>query len=489
MNAAALVGVLGSWSDGDGPVYRRLAQGLSAAIDRGELEPGARLPAERVLAGALAVSRTTVVSAYEELRSAERVESRRGSGTRVRGTASRGPGLRLREDPSGSFRRHPVYRSLVDGPGDTIEFLGAHLPAPDMLPRELSRVDERLLRELARGPGYLPMGLPALRQAIARHLTGWGVATAQEQVMVTHGAQQAIGLAGALFLERGDSVIVEDPTYLGSIDIFAGLGARLATVPVGGDAAWLARLKDLVARAAPRLIYLMPTFHNPTGAVMSETCRRALAKLAREARVPILEDNTLADLSLSGKAPPPIAAFDPAAPILTVGSLSKLFWGGLRIGWIRGSEELLARITRLKIMADLGGSLVGQLGAVRLLAQSERVKQARRGEMRERLDRLTKLLGRSLPSWTWEPPAGGLSLWVRLPHGDANAFAQVALRHGVAVVPGTLASPGGGCADRLRIPFVLDAAAMREGVERLSRAWAAYAGPAGRRARAVSVLV
>ena len=489
MNAAALAGALGKWSDGDGPVYRRLARAVAAAIDRGDLEPGSRLPAERVLAAALAVSRTTVVAAYEQLRAADRVESRRGSGTRVRGTASRGPGLRLREDPSGSFRRHPVYRSLVDGPGDTIEFLGAHLPAPEMLPRELARVDERLLRELARGPGYLPMGLPALRQAIARHLTGWGVPTAEEQVMVTHGAQQAIGLAGALFLERGDGVVVEDPTYLGSIDIFAGLGARLLTVPVGGDAAWLARLKDLVARAAPRLIYLMPTFHNPTGAVMSEACRRGLARLARELHVPVLEDNTLADLSLSGRPPAPIAAFDAAAPVLTVGSLSKLFWGGMRIGWIRGSEELLARITRLKIMADLGGSLVGQLGAVRLLAHAERVKQARRREMRERLDRLTKLLARHLPSWTWEPPSGGLSLWVRLPQGDANAFAQVALRHGVAVVPGTLASSSGGCADRLRIPFVLDAAPMREGVERLARAWTAYAGPAGKRPRAASVLV
>ena len=226
------------------------------------------------------------------------------------------------------------------------------------------------------------------------------------------------------------------PTYLGSIDIFTGLGARLAAVPVGGDSAWLAALKGLVGRTAPRLIYLMPTFHNPTGAVMPDACRRALARFAREARVPILEDNTLADLSLSGKAPAPIAAFDAAAPVLTVGSLSKLFWGGLRIGWIRGSEELLARITRLKIMADLGGSLVGQLGAVRLMAEAERVKQVRRREMRERLDRLTRLLARSLPSWTWEAPAGGLSLWVKLPQGDANAFAQVALRHGVAVVPG-----------------------------------------------------
>jgi len=488
MTPSALAGILGKWSDGEGPVYRRLARALTAAIDRGELEPGSRLPAERVLAEGLAVSRTTVVAAYEELRQTERVESRRGSGTRVRGTHSRGPGLRLREDPSGSFRRHPVYRSLVDGPGDTIEFLGAHLPAPDLLPRELARIDERGLRELARGPGYLPMGLPALRRAIASHLAGWGVPTSEEQVMVTHGAQQAIGLAGALFLERGDTVLLEDPTYLGSIDIFSGLGARFATVPVGGDSDWLSRLKQLVARTAPRLMYLMPTFHNPTGAVMPESCRRALARFSREARVPIVEDNTLADLSLSGRPSAPLAAFDAAAPILTIGSLSKLFWGGLRIGWIRGPEELLARITRLKIMADLGGSLVGQLGAVRLLAEAERVKAARRREMRVRLDRLTKLLRSRLPSWTWEDPAGGLSLWVKLPDGDASAFAQVALRHGVAVVPGVLASPGGGCADRLRIPFVLDAAPMTEGVERLARAWAAYAGTAGRRSRA-SVLV
>jgi DNA-binding transcriptional MocR family regulator len=175
--------------------------------------------------------------------------------------------------------------------------------------------------------------------------------------------------------------------------------------------------------------------------------------------------------------------------VLTVGSLSKLFWGGLRIGWIRASEELVARITRLKIMADLGGSVVGQLGAVRLLAEAERVRQARRREMRERLDRLTKLLARHLPSWRWEAPAGGLSLWVELPHGDAGAFAQVAMRHGVAVVPGSLASPTGGCAERLRIPFVLEAAPMKEGVERLARAWAAYAGAPAKRARAASVLV
>ncbi len=239
------------------------------------------------------------------------------------------------------------------------------------------------------------MGLPALRQAIARHLTRWGLETTEEQVLVTHGAQQAIGLAGALFLERGDAVIVENPTYLGSIDIFSGLSARLVSVPVGGDAAWVSLVKETVARTAPRLLYLMPTFQNPTGAVLPAAGRRALARLSRELQIPIVEDNTLADLSLGASPPPPIASFDREAPILTIGSLSKLFWGGLRIGWIRGSEEILARITRLKIMADLGGSLIGQLVAVRLLAEAERVKAIRRREMRARLDLLTKLLSRA----------------------------------------------------------------------------------------------
>ena len=489
MTPAAFARALGRWSDGSGPVYRRLAAAIAAAIERGELESGARLPAERVLAGALAVSRTTVVSAYEDLRREGRVESRRGSGTRVRGSPSRGPGLRLREDPSGSFRRHPVYRSLVDGSGGTIEFLGAHLPAPELLAREALRIDGRALRDLARGPGYLPMGLPALRQAIAGHLAGWGVPTTPDQVMVTHGAQQAIGLAGALFLERGDTVVLEDPTYLGSIDIFTGLGARLVTVGVGGDAGWTARLKDTVVRSSARLIYLMPTFHNPTGAVMPEACRRTLARFSAERQIPILEDNTLADLSLGARPPAPIAAWDPAAPVLTVGSLSKLFWGGLRIGWIRASEEILARITRLKIMADLGGSLVGQLVALRLLGHVEEIKAGRRREMRERLARLTTLLSRHLPDWTWSAPAGGLSLWVKLPRGDAGAFAQVALRHGVAVVPGPLTSPEGGCGDHLRLPFVLEAAPMREGVKRLARAWDAYVGTGSKTRRAAGVLV
>ncbi len=479
---------LGPWGEGDGATYRRLAAALRTAIRRGDVGPGERLPAERVLARLLAVSRTTVVAAYDVLRQENWLESRQGSGTRV---CSGGGGDREipPEDGSGSFRGHPVYRGLIEGSGGTIEFLGAHLPGADFLVRDLAAVDRRALAQLTRTPGYLPMGLPALRRAIAVYLSGRGLPTAEEQVLVTCGAQQAIAIAGAAFLRRGDAVVLENPTYLSAIDIFTSLGARLTPVEVGREGARVETLREIAIKTAPRLLYLMPTFQNPTGALMPERQRRAVARLARELAIPLVEDNTLADLSLGATPPPPLASFEPKAPILTVGSLSKLFWGGLRIGWIRASEDLLSRIAKRKIMADLGGSLLSQLSAVRLFEKVDQVREMRRRQMRERLDWLVKLLARHLPGWTWAPPAGGLSLWVRLPGGNADEFAQVALRHGVSVVPGSLASSDGSFSDHLRLPFVLDREPMEEGVRRLGRAWSAYATTARRERTSLDVLV
>jgi len=358
---AGFAASLGTWAQRPGPVYRRLAEGLKEAIERGEIGAATRLPAERTLARLLAVSRTTVVAAYELLRQQRLVESRQGSGTRVVGGARRaGP---FKEDSTGSFRRHPVYRRLIEGSGGTIEFLGAHLPACDELRRDLAVPDRAALAELAKGAGYMPMGLPALRRAIAAHVTGWGLPTSEAQVLVTSGAQQAIGLAAALFLDRGDPVLVENPTYLGAIDIFAAQGARLTPVPLASAGVDVDALRAALSGSRPRLLYLMPTYQNPTGAVLSERDRRRVARLVEESGVPIVEDNTLADLSLGPAPPPPIAAFAGKTPVLTVGSMSKLFWGGLRVGWIRASEEVLARAARLKIMADLGGSLIGQVAA------------------------------------------------------------------------------------------------------------------------------
>jgi DNA-binding transcriptional MocR family regulator len=464
------VNALGNWSHASGPVYQRLANGLRSAVLRGDVAPGARVPAERNLSRLLAVSRTTVVSAYEVLRQEGWLESQQGSGTRVR-TAPRRT-VSSRAEPT-SFRRHPVYRSLIEGSGGTIEFLGAHLPGAGAIPGEILALKDGVAR-LARDHGYLPAGLPELRRAIAARLDARGLPTQEGQILITSGAQQAIGLVASLFLQRGDAVAVESPTYLGAMDLFTNAGAHLVPLPVGERGVRPEDLRDVVHRASPRLVYLVPTFHNPTGALLPEAARRDMAKIADETEVPLVEDDTLADLTLGGEPPPPIAAFSRGGPVLTVGSLSKVLWGGLRIGWIRAPEPVLSRLTRLKILTDLGCSILSQLAAVELLGRIEIIRRVRRREVRTKYARLARLLKSLLPSWSWTPPAGGLSLWVKLPHGDATGFAQIALRHGVAVVPGPLASPDSGGADRLRLPFVHDAETMTEGVQRLARAWRAF---------------
>jgi len=479
------VNVLGGWSQDSGPVYLRLANGARSAILRGDLPPGSRVPAERNLARLLAVSRTTVVSAYEILRQEGWLESRQGSGTRVRPGPRRVSGS-APEDAPASFRRHPVYRSLIEGSGGTIEFLGAHLPGTAAIPGELTMLASGLAR-LARDHGYLPAGLPDLRRSIAAVLTGRGLPTREDQVLVTSGAQQAIGLVASLLLQRGDAVALESPTYLGAMDICTNAGAHLVPLPVGDEGLRPETLAEVVHRTSPRLVYLVPTFHNPTGALVPEAARREIARIANRTEVPIVEDDTLADLTLGADPPPPIAAFSKGGPVITVGSLSKVLWGGLRIGWIRAPEPIFARLTRLKILTDLGCSILSQLAAVELLGRIEAIRRERRREVRTKYRRLAGLLGKYLPSWSWTPPAGGLSLWVRLPHGDATGFAQAALRHGVAIVPGPLASPDSGGTDRIRLPFVHDGDTMTEGVKRLARAWRSYAPE--RRAQRTSLIV
>lgn len=479
------VNVLGGWSQAAGPVYLRLANGARSAILRGDLPPGSRVPAERNLARLLAVSRTTVVSAYEILRQEGWLESRQGSGTRVRPGPRRVSGAAPEEAPA-SFRRHPVYRSLIEGSGGTIEFLGAHLPGTGAIPGELTTLGPGLAR-LARDHGYLPAGLPELRRAIAAVLAGRGLPTREDQVLITSGAQQAIGLVASLLLQRGDAVALESPTYLGAMDVCTNAGAHLVPLPVGDEGLRPETLADVVARTSPRLVYLVPTFHNPTGALVPEGARREIARIADRTDVPIVEDDTLADLTLGADPPAPIAAFSKGGPVITVGSLSKVLWGGLRIGWIRAPEPILARLTRLKILTDLGCSILSQLAAVELLGRLDAIRRERRREVRTKYRRLAALLGKYLPSWKWREPAGGLSLWVRLPHGDATGFAQAALRQGVAIVPGPLASPDSGGADRIRLPFVHDADTMTEGVKRLARAWRAYAPE--RRAQRTSLIV
>jgi DNA-binding transcriptional MocR family regulator len=472
-DASTLVELLGDWTTTHGPLYRRLAGALATGIKAGDLPAGQRLPSERDLAKMLTVSRATVVAAYDELRGGGLVDSLRGSGTRVAAAVrprSRGADGRVIGGQATS-----IFQRLVDGPGKIISLAMATEPAAPELHDAVWELAREDLPGLMADTGYHPRGFPALREAICEHFAEALLPSVPDQVLVTTGAQQAIGLIAQMYLRPGCTVVVESPSWPGCLDVFRAAGARLVSVPLDEDGVRPDALAKAFTEHNPVLAYLMPTFHNPTGALMSATRRQRVAELAGRHGIPVVEDNAYAGFApLSGApTPPPIGAYARhPAEILSVGSLAKTIWSGLRIGWVRGPAETIERLARYKARADLGSPILDQALAARLLPKLPNIAANRREILERRLAHLQTLLTRDLPGWRWRTPEGGSALWVELPGTDAHVFAQVALRHGVEVVPGSATDPTGRHDNHIRLPFTLPEPEVTELVARLAAAWA-----------------
>jgi DNA-binding transcriptional MocR family regulator len=436
-----------------GPLYRRLSESLAELIDRGELPPGAVLPPERALAVALTMSRTTVVAAYQELQDSGRLERRRGSGTRVLAKARH-------TVSSSELAGDHVASQFLDGPPATIDFATAALPSLGIVAdvaASLTRDD--YLQLTTTHHGYHLKGLPALRERIARW---YDDGTTADDILVTSGAQQGLELVARGCLQPGDRVIVEQPTYRGALDAFARTGSRLLTVPIDDDGLDVDALEKLVATEEPRLVYVQASGHNPTGIVMSANRRRRLSRLLDRYDFVLADDTSLAGTAFA----PNDSVLGTHERLVTIGSLSKVFWGGLRLGWIRASPQAVARLAQVRGISDLGSSLVAQEVARRLFDHYEDAVAERRTSLPVQLRTLTGLVEQHLPDWTWQEPRAGASLWVRLPHGTATEWSQLARRHGVTLLPGVVF---GAVDDHTRIPFMLPTAVLREGIERLAR--------------------
>jgi DNA-binding transcriptional MocR family regulator len=463
-SAKELAGIIGRWSAGHGPLYHRLAVALRRLIEQGQLRPEALLPPERTLAKALAVSRNTVAAAYELLRGEGLIERRQGSGTTVAPRPY---------SPSGDYKANAMFLNLLEGSTDTIDLTAAVNDAAPLV-GELLAEPATWAGDALAGSGYQPAGLPALREALAAHLSVRGLPTTASQVLVTTGAQQAVSLLARVLLRPNDLVVTEEFTFPGALDAFEAAGAGVTTVPMTDQGADLDVLERVLRVQRPRLVYLQPSFHNPVGSLMPPARRRRLADLAAAHNVPVVDDAVLGDLGHGVPAPPPVAFYRPDAPVVLVGSLSKLFWGGLRIGWLRASTPMVAFLARAKAVEDLGSGALSQVLAVRLLERFDEATAWRNQELRERLDRAEAAIHAAGTSWRWRRPPGGQNLWIRLPGGDAAAFAQLAIRHGVSVIPGPLVSPNGGGHDRFRLPFVAAPEVLETAVGLLAGAWRAY---------------
>jgi DNA-binding transcriptional MocR family regulator len=456
---------LGRWSSGRGPLPALLSARLRQLIDEGELPPGEPLPPDRAFASALAVGRSTVVAAYDLLRQDGRIVRHQGSGTRVAGT----PRITGRQTTGA-----PAFLHLLE-PREGVILLAC--AAPDKPPPELADAYGRILPRLAATSGdigYHPTGHPVLRRAIADHYTRRGISTDPGRILVTNGAQQALSLLARAFLAPGDQVLVEAPTYHGALEAFREQAAVPQALPIG-----LSGIRAAASRHHPALAYVISTFHNPTGSVLSPLTRRTLAETCAATGVPLIDDEVLSDLGFPGEQPPPpLAAFDDS--VISVGSLSKTVWAGLRIGWVRAPAPAIARLARLLAVHDLGGNIPGQLAAADLLPRVQWLARQRAFEHKARHDHLRAQLARHLPDWDVPSVRGGQTLWIRLPHGDGTSFAQTALRHDVAVLPGSGLDATGQSAEYLRLHFLAAPDELTEAVRRLTAAWRAYRPPAFR---------
>jgi DNA-binding transcriptional MocR family regulator len=455
-----LIAALGDWESrpGGGGLYLRLADGIAAAIERGLLD-GMRLPAERRLAERLRVSRTTVVRAYAELRERGLADSRARSGTVVRSTGGRVAG----RHPLG-----PAITRLLDGDPEAIDLcIGAQRLDAVVADHAVRLGDAATVA----GPyGYAPQGALVLREALAAHLSDRGVPTGPEELLITSGAQGALTLLAALLVGRGRPVLVEPTTYAGALEAFGRAGGLLTAVEGDHGGIRPERLRHHLERGPAALLYLVPNVHNPTGGVLEVARRRALLALADEHAVPVVEDTVLDDLRYDGPLRPTLQELSPER-VLGVGSFSKLAWAGLRVGWIRAPRPLVLRLARLKGAWDLGAPVLDQLVCLRLLEGWDALVRVRREQARDAMRILVDALRARLPAWDVLEPAGGLSAWARLPGVSGDELAAAALRHGVAVSPGSAhsATDAGDRAVVVRIGAPPDR--LEEGVRRLAAAW------------------
>ncbi|MFE6871885.1 PLP-dependent aminotransferase family protein [Kitasatospora sp. NPDC057692] len=455
------------------PAYRTLAARVRLLVSEGRLPVGARLPAERELALALRLSRTTVATAYETLRAEGYLRSRRGSGSWTALPEGSAP-------PSDAL--HPVP---PDEQGRTLDLGVAALPAPQPF---LSAAAARAVEQLpayAAGHGHYPTGVPVLREAVARRFTERGLPTTPDQILITIGAMGALHLVRQALLGRGDRVAVEAPSYAHTLQALRLTEARLVPVPLTPAFRWdLTEWRRVLSGATPKAAYVIPDFHNPTGALIDEEQRRELLAAARSAGTVVLADETTAELGWGlpeGVTPPrPTAALDRAAQVVTVGSAGKLLWGGLRIGWVRAAPALVRRLAGARVYSDVGAPVLDQLIAAELLTEDlPAVRAHQLNRLRDTAEALSAALREQLPHWRFTLPPGGLALWVATGGVSGAALARAGERAGIRIAAGNRFGSDGAFEHHLRIPLSMAAPAVPDAVRRLAEV-AARAEEAGR---------
>jgi DNA-binding transcriptional MocR family regulator len=460
--------------DVDTPLFVQIREQVRAQISQGVLRPGMRLPPVRKLADDLGINQLTVAKAYRELVETGLVDGRRGGGSVIRAlSAGVSQSAGMAQGPSQPMMAERLYE-LARAPG-VISFSSNY---PRLEPNAAAEFQTCLEEALASGIDKalqydLPAGRIELREALAQYLADDGIQADSGDIIVTSGSQQSIDLTIRALCPMGTPVIVEQPAYYGAINAFRLAQARILEVPGVADGPDLAAMEDALKRGRARVIYLNPTFQNPSGVTISLEKRRAILSLARKYRAIIIEDDHASELRFRGVPVPAMRTLPGGEEhVVYVRSFGKTLLPGTRLGFMVCPPDLLQQMLLMKANADLHSNGLMQMALTHYLKRKRYPKLLSR--MRDVYEaRQTKFFGAlkaGLPDdCRIACPEGGLSLWLTLPDAtDTSELYFRAVRRGVAFVDGSVFYAYEPKTRSLRVSFGrIEESQLAEGIERL----------------------
>ncbi len=471
--------------DSEEPIYRQLIRHVRAQVESGSLPAGTRLPASRDLARQLNISRISVVNAYAELRAEGFLSAHAGRGTFVAGDrdASAPPPATTHAPTTNEPAAIPdrsvrEMMRLARKPG-VINFSSGAPPAEFFPVQHLRDAINTILdRDGSRALMYeVTEGYGPLRTSVRDYVSALGIRCNIDHVLITGGTQQAIDMIVQAVLAEGDLLVTESPTYLGMIDIARTRRVQIRGMAMDDDGIRLDMLENFIIDHHPKLIYIMPTFQNPTGQVMPLHRRRQLINLATEYNVPILEDGVYHEFRFEGESLPPLKALDESGIVIHASGFTKNLLPGLRIGYVIADGPHYERIVRVKQAADISTPGLNQRAIHLLIERGVMAQQLERNnrELRRRRDIALAAAARHLPPGSrWNVPQGGLYLWIELPKSGPTAAELFisAIQMGVAYAIGNVFYTNGSGSYHLRLNYAAQKPAdIEEGFKRMGRAW------------------
>lgn len=457
--------------------YEQIRRQIAELVRDGLLEAGEKIPSVRELARSLGVSVKTVYSAYEALAAENIIATRHGSGTYITAQpgVALGVNLRTREEMGGPVSELPpmrwepyFFKSEFFGvprskrhTGDLIQ-LSRATPDPSLFPFErIKQVATNMLWypkefffDYGNVQGYQPL-VEYLEKEMA--LSGVPMAEGQSDIILTGGFQRALALVLGRVLKPGQKVAIESPSYANILSLLAASGIDHVPIPVDESGMDTEYLAGVLAQGEVRAVITVPTYHNPTGITMTQDRREHLLRLAARYRLPIIEDDWGRLLRYEGEAPPPLKAMDAGGYVIHIGTFSKCFLPGLRIGWITSPSALAIPLLYTKVGADVGDSFFLQALLYEFITRGHFAKHIRRSvkEYKRRRNVMCKLLKELLPSGcSFKTPAGGLSVWVKLPeHLLSLPLLGLAREAGVEYLPSSFCMPNREDAPAFRLSF------------------------------------